>query len=617
MAYIQDWGMRVQAQPQINTTRRAFLHLSQNENGRMLNIRITDVNIPSGSTAVLAGTKPDGTVYSQAGTLSGNTATFAEDVQMTAVAGTWDAKITVTNGGNCICTARITITIDPDTVAGGAVPSDSQLDGIIAECRAIADSVRKEAYGSPLVADAVEDMTDQSRVYVYTGSESGMTAGHWYYYNGTAWADGGVYNAVAVDTDTTLTIAGKAADAKEVGDQITDLKEDFTAIVNSAYITDSASGAIAHFENGADDVPMKSVKVNIAPVQSGSGDPSPSNVRAISGWDSVKVTKAGKNLLVYPYSTQDSRTQNGITFEVHKTSDGRVDYVSASGTATEWAYFNFNTWSDKRTNAKSLVGKTLKLTGCPKLGNDNKVGLMFQYRRFGSQRNIGLADDFGEGSNEFSVPSDMDSWAIYIQIAEGTQVSDARFYPMLRFASDTDDNYEPYNGNTYNISLSSAGTVYGGTLDVTSGELTVNRAIVDLGSLTWSYIPDYKVFSSVIRGIKDIDDTRVPNAISSAFTAGSWTAVATDVTKNAMFCFLPGYNQVRFRNVLYNDAATFKAAMDGVKLCYELATPITYNLTPTEVKSLLGINNVWSDAGDVDVEYRADTKLYIDKRLGV
>lgn len=140
MAYIQDWGMRVQAQPQINTTRRALLHLSQNENGRMLNIKITDVNIPAGSTAVLAGTKPDGTVYSQAGTLAGNTATFAEDVQMTAVAGTWDAKITVTNGGNCICTARITITIDPDTVAGGAIPSDSQLDGIVAECRSYAEA---------------------------------------------------------------------------------------------------------------------------------------------------------------------------------------------------------------------------------------------------------------------------------------------------------------------------------------------------------------------------------------------------------------------------------------------------------------------------------------------
>ena len=247
MAYIQDWGMRVQAQPQINTTRRAFLHLSQNENGRMLNIRITDVDIPTGSTAVLAGTKPDGTVYSQSGTLAGNTATFAEDVQMTAVAGTWDAKITVTNGGNCICTARITITIDPDTVAGGAIPSDSQLDGIIAECRAIADSVRKEAYGSPLTAATAAAMTDQSRVYVYTGSESGMTAGHWYYYDGSSWADGGVYNAVAVDTDTTLTIAGKAADDKKVGDELADVKEELNAIPLNDWID-------GYYYNGASSV---------------------------------------------------------------------------------------------------------------------------------------------------------------------------------------------------------------------------------------------------------------------------------------------------------------------------------------------------------------------------
>ena len=74
-------------------------------------------------------------------------------------------------------------------------------------------------------------MTNTDKVYVYTGSESGYLYGHWYYYNGTAWADGGVYNAVAVDTDTTLSIAGKAADAKEVGDQLADVKEDLQDLV--------------------------------------------------------------------------------------------------------------------------------------------------------------------------------------------------------------------------------------------------------------------------------------------------------------------------------------------------------------------------------------------------
>jgi hypothetical protein len=52
-----------------------------------------------------------------------------------------------------------------------------------------------------------------------------------------------------------------------------------------------------------------------------------------------------------------------------------------------------------------------------------------------------------------------------------------------------------------------------------------------------------------------------------------------------------------------------------VYACYELATPITYQLTPTEIKSILGDNNVWADAGNTEVTYRADTTKYIDKKI--
>lgn len=72
-------------------------------------------------------------------------------------------------------------------------------------------------FGAPLTASTVAGMTMQNRVYVYTGSETGYTAGHWYYWNGSAWADGGVYNSIAFSTDKTLTISGAAADAGAVG----------------------------------------------------------------------------------------------------------------------------------------------------------------------------------------------------------------------------------------------------------------------------------------------------------------------------------------------------------------------------------------------------------------
>ena len=44
----------------------------------------------------------------------------------------------------------------------------------------------------------------------------------------------------------------------------------------------------------------------------------------------------------------------------------------------------------------------------------------------------------------------------------------------------------------------------------------------------------------------------------------------------------------------------------------ELAVPVTYQLTPAEVRTLLGVNNIWADTGSVSVEYRADTRRYID-----
>ena len=68
---------------------------------------------------------------------------------------------------------------------------------------------------------------------------------------------------------------------------------------------------------------------------------------------------------------------------------------------------------------------------------------------------------------------------------------------------------------------------------------------------------------------------------------------------------------------LIGTIVTVLAVNNPITVIYPLTNPLIYQLSATEIKSLLGINNVWSDAGDMDVEYRADTKLYIDKKLGV
>ena len=55
--------------------------------------------------------------------------------------------------------------------------------------------------------------------------------------------------------------------------------------------------------------------------------------------------------------------------------------------------------------------------------------------------------------------------------------------------------------------------------------------------------------------------------------------------------------------------------MQGVQFVCELATPQTYQLTPTEVALLKGQNNVWTDSGEVEVTYKADIGKYVDKKI--
>ena len=106
--------------------------------------------------------------------------------------------------------------------SGGVHAALSEISGDLNDLEARVNNIIS-AVGSPLIATTAADMTNIDKVYVYQGSETGYTAGNWYYYNGTAWASGGVYNAAAVNTDKTLSVENSAADAKVVGDSLNNL----------------------------------------------------------------------------------------------------------------------------------------------------------------------------------------------------------------------------------------------------------------------------------------------------------------------------------------------------------------------------------------------------------
>ena len=110
--------------------------------------------------------------------------------------------------------------------------------------------------GTPLIANGIAEMSNTSKIYVYNGSEDGFVNGDWYYFDGTDWIDGGVYNSVAVSTDTTLLIGGKPADAAATGNFIAELQgateELYTKIDNLTADVDMLSVRADSFFNELD-----------------------------------------------------------------------------------------------------------------------------------------------------------------------------------------------------------------------------------------------------------------------------------------------------------------------------------------------------------------------------
>lgn len=176
------------------------------------------------------------------------------------------------------------------------------------------------------------------------------------------------------------------------------------------------------------------------------------------------------------------------------------------------------------------------------------------------------------------------------------------------YVSPTEDEAD---GRTTTTSLGR--TVYGGTLDVVSGELTVDRAMVtyngseDWGMETGSQYTGSSFYVAKPSGTGNKYDVFQSN-ITNKFTLAMSTA-------QDGVCITAGYFNCILGNILgINNVADFKTWLSShnMQIVYPLANPQAYTLTPTEIQTLLGENNVWADSGDVEITYRRDISIVLE-----
>ena len=161
-------------------------------------------------------------------------------------------------------------------------------------------------------------------------------------------------------------------------------------------------------------------------------------------------------------------------------------------------------------------------------------------------------------------------------------------------------------------------TVYGGTLNVTTGELAVTAKYKTLAE--WDDMYWHSVAKSFVLPVGDI--TRETPLVYSGVCSSTFkppnrlhssnSVIARDVSNHEMAT--QGGFVLYIRDDDYNgDVSAFKAAFGDAQIVYPLETPVTYQLTPAQVAALAGYNAVAADSGTISLKYQADPALAYDE----
>lgn len=172
--------------------------------------------------------------------------------------------------------------------------------------------------------------------------------------------------------------------------------------------------------------------------------------------------------------------------------------------------------------------------------------------------------------------------------------------------------YEPYQGERYYPI--SDNPVYGGTLDVTTGVLTVNTRFVTINgntsigmeASTWN--PNAHVFYFSLSGNKG-KFGGVPNIVSNVGQTVSYSTLK-NTSLPWLFSFTGSGSYLDW-SAPFTSVADMKAFLNTtpIEAAYELDVPYTVQLTPTQVELLKGTNNIWADNSTLSVTFPAVTEI--------
>lgn len=372
------------------------------------------------------------------------------------------------------------------------------------------------------------------------------------------------------DKGDTGPVGPAGADGKD-GTQIDDTTVGLDAW-SSKHIVDMLCPPIEEAGNPVQCYPVSGyplwVTASWEPTQEGSGDPSPDNIRPISGRDSVKVERCGENLLdVAQCRTATPSAAYGLTVTVDDTG-------------------------------------LIRVFGIPKVNKDNPLATF----RILFTNQVILTKEYKakwfvvKGVINAITPIQKDkSIVLQSPLLPNTSV-DVQFR-LMYYTGDEPTTYTPYTGQTATLTLPS--TIYGGTVDAVTGD----------GQETWgtetiSRIASIDELTSVVRCAATLLQKSVTAKSGSAISnwLGEYVSYVEDKES-----FYTNQTQIYIK-ISKTRLSSFNVAGVNAYLsehpltvCYKLASPVPITATGAQpIPALPGVNTVLTDADSVMVTGRAD-----------
>lgn len=345
------------------------------------------------------------------------------------------------------------------------------------------------------------------------------------------------------------------------------------------------------------------------PTQAGTGDPSPENIRPISGRKIVSVERCGENVIEF-LSTNDFNSDIKIAVDAEKN-------ITLNGTTVEKSNIVIGMCRLHWVAGKTYTMYVKKVGGSASLGSGD--GITFAYSLFTMDYNHFFRGDTNSKNLDAYIASNaalaetelifmLQCWRV------NTVFNNFKFQIEVVEGTTAQTSYTPYQGDTLDLQL--PGTVYGGAVDAVTGDgkqeweyLTLDGTEVIGTYLENDNTDTYKGFYINLE-LANVSERRI--SICSHFHNGR--ATVDGYFPNTILVHPQGQVFVRTEIPGVIDVDTFKAYLAAqaaagtpVQIAYKLATPTPIQATGAQpIPALAGCNTILTDADSVAVTGRAD-----------